>query len=118
MRYRLENLPSETFVLGIQLTSSRGAPALSEGAVSAEIDLLLQDESGRTLLHKSGNLSEWTWSLPASAEWAFVYGSQPQGTYFTPVDGSSLSLVVTVSQAGSLDAAYSPRLVAKAGGWK
>ena len=115
--YQIANLPTESFVVGLELTSSSKAPFGSH-PLNPIVAIELQDATGKVLMRRNSPLKEWTWSVPSTNEWAFIYGEGAQETFFTPAPQSTLRLMVEVVRADPTAEAYSSRLVAKTGGWK
>jgi hypothetical protein len=116
--YRIENLPEREFVLGIKLTRpSKAATSMDSRPVQAVVALELRDHNGTVVLRREGPLNEWTWNIPATDDWAFIYGREAPSTYFTPRNGA-LRLTFAVAKADPSATAYAPMIVAKSGGWK
>ena len=116
--YHVENLPDREFVLGIKLTrSSKAVASMDNRPVHAVVALELRDQNGTRVLRREGPLNEWTWNIPSTDEWAFIYGREVPNTYFTPKRGAyrvTLSVVTPDPNAS----VYAPTLVARSGGWK
>ena len=115
--YEIGNLPAESFVVGLELI---GAPnvSLDSRPFNPMVAFELTDGGGKVLMRRKSPLKEWTWSVPSTNEWAFIYGEGAQDTFFKPVPGSSFRLSVEVTNADPATEPYTSRLVAKAGGWK
>jgi hypothetical protein len=115
--YAIGNLPAESFVVGLELT---GAPSVSLDSrpFNPVVAIELRDGGGKVLMRRKSPLKEWTWSVPSTNEWAFIYGEGAQDTFFKPPPRSSFRLSVEVTNADPAAEPYTSRLVAKAGGWK
>jgi hypothetical protein len=116
--YRIENLPAEKFVIGIHIKRPSGSPTFIDGQpINAVVALELRDENGNVVARREAPLKEWTWSVPSTDEWAFIYGEGTQHTFFTPGRGA-IRLTFVVVQPDPRAVVYAPVLVAKSGGWK
>jgi len=116
--YRIENLPDREFVLGIKLTrSSRAAASMNGRPVHAVIALEMRDQDGTIVLRREGPINEWTWNIPVTDDWAFIYGKEAPSTYFTPRRGA-YRLTFAVVKPDANATVYAPMIVARSGGWK
>jgi hypothetical protein len=115
--YQLGNLPNESFVVGLQLTGTSKV-SLEGRPLNPLVAIELRDGNGKVLMNKRSPLKEWTWSVPSTNEWAFIYGEGKHETFFKPAPGATFLLSVEVADADPAAEPYTSRLVAKAGGWK
>jgi hypothetical protein len=112
--YEIGNLPAESFVVGLELAGAKNV-SLDSRRLNPVVAVELRDGGGKVLMRRKSPLNEWTWSVPSTNEWAFIYGKE---TFFKPAPGSSFRLSVQVTNADPAAEPYNARLVAKAGGWK
>jgi hypothetical protein len=114
--FKLQNLPKENFVIGIELRAPGGS-AIDQSTITPVVSIALL-EDGKALITKEAKLSDWTWSVHSPGTYAFVYGRGQPGTYFTPVSGKRYELTLKVKEPDRGAASYTASLVAKSGGWK
>lgn len=114
--FKLQNLPKENFVIGIELRAPAGSRA-TQGEITPVVSIALL-EDGKALVTKEAKLDEWTWSVHSPGDYAFVYGRGQPGTYFTPIAGKRYELTFRVKEPDRGSANYTASLVAKSGGWK
>jgi hypothetical protein len=116
--YRIVNLPAEKFVIGISVKRPPASPSFIDARpINAVVAVELREENGNVLARREAPLKEWTWSVPSTDDWAFIYGEGTQHTFFTPGRGA-LSLTFSVVTPDPQGNVYAPVLVAKTGGWK
>jgi len=114
--FNLQNLPKENFVIGIEIQTS--SPVLiDQTAITPEVSLSLL-EDGKSLFTKVAKLSNWTWSIHSSGNYAFVYSRELPSTFFNPVLGKRYELIFKVIEPDTGTTNYTASLVAKSGGWK
>jgi hypothetical protein len=117
--YDLVNLPSEEFVLGLQIAANtRSGIEAIRRSMDAVISVVLTDSRARTVFFQESNLRDWTWSIPSGVEEAFVYRKGSSGTYFTPEAHARYKLTIKVIVPDASGMSYSSALLAKSGGWK
>jgi hypothetical protein len=116
----MSNLPREEFVLGVLVTRPANVNAFlgDSRPLQAVVEVVLSDGNGKVLMRRRAPLKEWTWSVPSTNEYAFIYGKEGEPTYFTPPSRTDLQLSVRVSEPDAASDQYSPKLIAKSGGWK
>lgn len=96
--YRLINLPPENFECGIDLS----APAATriqweEKKIQATVSMDIVGEDGDVLMHVTGSVRDWTWSMYMSGETnAFLYVQGPPGSFFNPKKDRAYRLDVSV----------------------
>jgi hypothetical protein len=118
-KYRLENLPTTSFVVGIEIRPSiKDLASLERKPIDALVSLSLVGPDGKPVLAVDSKLNSWTWNLPSTADYAFVYVRGDPGTYFTPVSRARYDLTVKILQPDSGSLQYEARILAKSGGWK
>lgn len=118
-KYRLENLPKESFVVGIEIRPAvKDLASLERKPINAVVSLLLAASDGKQVFAVDSNLSSWTWNLPSTADYAFIYVRNDPGTYFIPTSKSGYAMTLKVLQPDSGSLQYEARLLAKSGGWK
>lgn len=116
--YRIENLPFKDFTLGIHLTRPpTAAKSMSDRPIQAVVAVELRAQDDAIVFQREGSLSDWTWSIPSTGEWAFVYGRDAPNTHFMPKRGA-MNLTFTVLKPDPAGIAYAPMIMAKSGGWK
>jgi hypothetical protein len=116
--YRIVNLPAEKFVIGISVKRPPASRSFIDAhPINAVVAVELREENGNVLARREAPLKEWTWSVPSTDEWAFIYGEGTQHTFFTPGRGA-LTLTFSVVTPDPQANVYAPVLVAKTGGWK
>jgi hypothetical protein len=116
--FRLVGLPQSNFVVGIQIKAAADPALISGRLLNPTISLSLSDSSGTVLFSKRSSLDGWTWSVPASAGTAFVYGREDPSTYFDAAAGAEYTLILDVVEPDQSGSKYVAVLTAKAGGWK
>ena len=117
--FRLRNLPSKDFVVGVDVrASAAGFAVLEKHPVQAIISVVLMDAGGKPAFSAGGDLASWTWSIPSTGERAFVYAEKPVPSRFKPQANSSYELKVDVLKPASGNLQYEATLIAKSGGWK
>ncbi|MGE0278700.1 MAG: hypothetical protein AB7R40_25155 [Nitrospiraceae bacterium] len=117
--YKIQNLPSTSFVVGIDIRpSSPNFAALEKKPVNSTLSISLVGQDGGVLFAKKSNLDTWTWSIPSTGDFAFVYLEGDHGSSFTPKGNApySLNLEIVSPDIGSYQ--YEAVLLAKSGGWK
>jgi hypothetical protein len=117
--YRIENLPSTSFVVGIDIRpSSSNFAALEKKPINATISISLIGPNGDVMFARESKLDTWTWSIPSTGDFAFIYVEGQQGSSATPKPNVPyiLRLEIVSPDAGSYD--YEAVLLAKSGGWK
>lgn len=116
--YHIENLPDEEFVLGIKVTRPpRAASFMNDRPIHVVVALELKDQDGAIIMRREGLLDEWTWNIPATDDWAFIYGREAPSTFFNPKRGA-LRLTVAVLRPDPNATVYTPMIVARTGGRK
>lgn len=113
--FKLKNLPKTDYVVGIELRSPTSK--LEQSAVNPVVSLVLT-EDGKMILAKEARLSDWTWSIHAPGNYAFVYGREQPTTHFTPTPGKNYELTLRVKEPDRSSVNYTAALVAKSAGWK
>lgn len=117
--YRIESLPSRRFVIGIELRKSlNSGGVLEDRPVDAVLAVELKNSKGETLVRRKGKLREWTWSVHSPGDYAFIYGEGKENTFFIPTNAERYELKVEIGVPDPNASHYSPKLVAKSGGWK
>lgn len=114
--FKFRNLPKENFVIGLELQAPQGSK-LDQMAIAPLVSIGLRQD-GKPVVTKEGRMSEWTWSVRAPGDRAFVYGREKPGTYFDAVPGKDYELTLQIKQPDRGSANYTASLVAKSGGWK
>lgn len=118
-KYKLEGLPSTSFVVGIEIRpATSDLDTLERKPIDALVSLALKGQDGKSIFGADSSLSAWTWNLPSTGEYAFVYIRGEPGTYFTPMPNLKYELTVDVRRPDSGTLKYEARLLAKSGGWK
>jgi hypothetical protein len=118
-KYRLENLPKESFVVGIEIRPTvKDLASLERKPINAVVSLSLAGSDGKQVFTVDSKLSAWTWNLPSTADYAFIYVRNDPGTYFTPASNSSYDMTLKILQPDSGSLQYEARILAKSGGWK
>lgn len=118
-KYRLENLPNESFVVGIEIRPAvKDLASLERKPISAVVSLSLAASDGKPVFAVEGDLSSWTWNLPSTADYAFIYVRGDPETYFAPASKSGYTMTLNILQPDSGSLQYKARLLAKSGGWK
>lgn len=116
--YRIDRLPAEEFVFGIQLVCpDKYSRCISERPLSAEVSFQLTDDKGRILIYYKAPLNKWTWSGGGNHD-VFLYQWQGPDTFVVPPRSSEFELVLEVVSPEPLAEDFSPRIRAYAGGWK
>lgn len=117
--FRLENLPEENFVTGVEISVAPEDRATNETRrANPTISLELSGPDGKVLFAKKSALDEWTWSVPADGLRAFVYGRGEPGTYFNAAPKTEYTLTLNVLESDRSQSKYTARLMMKSGGWK
>lgn len=117
--YRLENLPSTSFVIGIDVGApSSSFPVLEKKPIRSSVSISLMGPDGKPVFSTAGELASWTWSIPSTGERAFVYKDGSLGSSFTPTTKTAYELRVEVLKPDSGNLQYEATLKAKSGGWK
>ncbi len=117
--YRIENLPAENFVVGIEIQVPPGQRvAIENKSIKPTISIELLGPQGESIIRDQSTLDTWTWSVRAMDSTAFVYRRDQPGTFFTPIKNRRYELKVGIVQPDLSDFKYSARLLAKSGGWK
>ena len=129
-QFRLIDLPSEEFVLGLQVVGmGPDAAQLKAAEAGATVKIVLtQDGAGDTIL-EFGPLEQWTWTCGvAGCDSSFAYlreevpvvGSarRSAGTFFAPTPGAVYRLEVELADKGDFFTGHEVELVARGGGWK
>jgi hypothetical protein len=117
--FRLENLPKENFVTGVEMSVSPEDRAANETRrANPTISLELSGPDGTVLFTKKSALDEWTWSVPADGLRTFVYGRGEPGTYFNAVPKTKYTLTLNVLEPDRSQSKYTALLMMKSGGWK
>ncbi len=117
--YRIENLPAENFVIGIELqVPPRQRVAIENKSIKPTISIELLGPQGESITRDQSMLDTWTWSVRAMDTTAFVYRRDQPGTFFTPIKNRRYELKFGIVQPDLSDFKYSARLLAKSGGWK
>lgn len=118
-KYRLENLPQESFVVGIEIRPAvKDLASLERKPINAVVFLSLAASDGKQVFTVEADISSWTWNLPSTADYAFIYVRSDPGTYFTPASKSGYTMTLKILQPDSGSLQYEARLLAKSGGWK
>lgn len=139
--YRLLGLPTETFTLGLNISTSLTSHNLClEKPVSNFVTMVLSTEKGEIVVSESAPLNEWTWSGSLQCEHeSFVYQKgryekvdlgndtftdqhlelKPHngwGSYFSASNSMEYTLDVTIQE--QFPTGFTAKLKAKGGGWK
>ncbi len=118
-KYRIENLPNRSFIVGIEIQPLvKDLDALERQPIDAVVSLSLVGLDKKQVFAVNSKLSAWTWNLPSTADYAFIYVQNDPGTYFTPASKSGYDMTLKVLQPDSGSLQYKARLIAKSGGWK
>ena len=117
--YRIENLPAENFVIGIEIqVTSEQRTVIESKSIKPTISIELLGPQGESIIRDQSSLDTWTWSVRAMDNTAFVYRRDQPETFFTPIKNRRYELKVGIVQSYLSDSKYSARLLAKSGGWK
>ncbi len=117
--YRIENLPAENFVVGIEIqVPPEQRAAIESKSIKPLISIELLGPQGESIIRDQSLLDTWTWSVRAMDNKAFVYRRDQLGTFFTPIKNRRYELKIGIVQPDLSDFKYSARLLAKSGGWK
>ena len=117
--YRLRNLPETNFVVGLEIKVPAADRALlDKKAIGGLISLELTGAGGAVLFAKKAAPSNWTWSVPAGGDKAFVYGKDKLGTYFNASPTGEYVLTFHVLEPDQDKHKYTASLLAKSSGWK
>ncbi|MFQ5597978.1 MAG: hypothetical protein ACE5GK_08000 [Nitrospiria bacterium] len=117
--YRLENLPSEYFVIGIEIEApSEKRTLLDRKFIKPIILIELIGSQDETIIQDQSSLDVWTWSVRATDNKAFVYRREQPSTFFEPITKKRYELRIETVQPDLSEFRYTARLLAKAGGWK
>jgi len=119
LTYKIKNLPSVNFVVGIEIRVSPEHHALIESKnVKPIIFIELLDHKNVQVMHNQSSLDTWTWSVIGEGNTAFVYGENQSSTFFTPIANRRYELRIVIVKPDSSDSKYEARILAKSGGWK
>jgi hypothetical protein len=118
--FRIAGLPSEVFVVGLQLASENGArQRLDTSATSAEVSIQITDQQSNVVVRIAGPLPTWTWSASTGGNEAFVYGGYGANASFRPEAKKGPYMVkIAVLEPDPRAQDINARLLLKAGGWK
>lgn len=117
--YKIQNLPSTSFVVGIDIRPLTASfAALEKKPVNTTVSISLVGHNGGVIFAKAAKLDTWTWSIPSTGDFAFVYLEGEQGSSFTPKGNVPYSLKLEVVSPDTGDYQYEAVLLAKSGGWK
>lgn len=115
--YKINNLPSKNFVIGIEIRVSPEQHATIENKkIRPLISIELTNSQNIQVIHNEASLDTWTWSVIGDT--AFVYGEDQSSTYFTPISNGKYNLRFVIINTDSSDIKYVARILAKSGGWK
>jgi hypothetical protein len=118
--FRLVNLPPENFGCGIEL-SAPGASRVQweEKRFGASVSMEIAADDGEVVMHVSGPLRDWTWSMYVTgATNAFLYVQGPPGSFFDAKKGRSYRLEFSVIEPDQAHSEIKATLKLKSGGWK
>jgi len=141
--FRLADLPTRDFAIGIQVSGPRPAnePLYDSRPISPVVRITLTDETGRIVIDESRALNEWVWSGSPHESTSFVYLQglsrdvpisngvvSPQligvksdagwGTSFTPRHDGSYLLRVEILDGDQRAQKYAIELRGVTGGWE
>lgn len=117
--YRLQNLPSVSFVIGIEIhLLSQDHVTMESHTVNPNLFIELVGPQAESLIRNESFLSTWTWSIVAQSSRAFVYRRDEPSTAFIPIRNKKYELRIKVVRPDESRLQYSARLIAKSGGWK
>ena len=117
--YRIENLPEEEFVAGIEVTlSPEDRDAIENRRIRPVISLKLLGPDREVIFKKKGRLDEWSWSFSGGEARTFIYGRDEQRTYFQPQSGVEYQLTISALYSDPSQLNYTAVLMTKSGGWK
>jgi hypothetical protein len=117
--FKLKNLPTVNFVIGIKIqVSPKHQSVLETKNVKPIISLELLNPQNVQVIHNQSSLDTWTWSVKGMGNTAFVYRREFPSTYFTPAPDGLYNLRIVIVRPDSSDMKYTARLQAKSGGWK
>jgi hypothetical protein len=117
--FRLAELPKANFVVGIEVKAAASDSALLDGqSITPTVSISLSESSGVVLFSKKAPLNSWTWSLPADADSAFVYGRETPSTYFDAATDVEYTLTLDVVEPDRSGSKYIAVVTAKTAGRK
>jgi hypothetical protein len=116
--FRLAGLPKSNFVVGIQIKTADDPALISGRSLTPTVSLSLSESASGLIFSKKSSLREWTWSVPAAGDTAFVYGREDQSTHFDAVQSATYTLTLDVIEPDQSGLRYVAVLTAKTGGWK
>lgn len=117
-RMRMSHLPETEFFAGIQITPLTDLESLPEDLGSAVVSMRLANTKGDTVMSVSKPLREWRKSSSRVETDAFLYVRDDLSSSFTPMNGNTYWITVSVVPDQSGPARLQARLILKSGGWK
>jgi hypothetical protein len=115
--FRIAGLPKSSFVVGLEINAAADQSALKDRSPNATVSISLLAD-GKVGFSRTAPLRSWTWSVPAGAQRAFVYGREEPATYFDARSTAEYTLTVEVVEPDQSGSQYAAKLLAKSGGWK
>ena len=115
-KYKSANLPAEEFVFGIEIQS--GETVIEPLPINSTLELSVYNSEGKEVIHKAGNIQDWTWSITSGSKKTFVYGRGNNATYLQVVKGEEYIIEIKVSGADKSAKKYTAKLLGRAQGWK
>jgi hypothetical protein len=122
--FELFGLPSEEFVVGLEMDLSKVG---LEGSLSEQLPCdpsvyikIMRAHEDEVLLDVGGYIaSEWTWSVAIGDQSAFVYARENGGVHFNVESPRCrYNLIVTVDGEARGSCTFNTILMAKSSGWK
>jgi hypothetical protein len=102
--FKIENLPTVNFVIGIEIqVSPKDQNVLENQIVKPIISLELLNPQTAQVIHNQSSLDTWTWSVKGMGNTAFVYRREFPSTYFTPAPDGLYNLRIVIVRPDSSD---------------
>lgn len=117
-RFRMSRLPEREFVSGLLVTPRTNDGSLPEDLGTTLVSVRVADSKGDVIMSVSKRLREWTRTSGFDYADAFLYGGDDAPSWFTPVNGDTYWLTVSVSPDSAGLPSLQAHVVLRSGGWK
>ena len=115
-RYTASNLPIDTFVFGLQISSKDVIE--SPLPINANIALTITDSGGEKIIEENAPIGDWVWTIVRESTSTFVYRREDVGTYLSVDPDEKYSIYLAITNADESGSDYEAIFIGQTGGWK
>ncbi len=116
--YSLVNLPTTSFVVGLEIVPTTQSARMTEGLINPTLSMSMKDGSGKEVFAVASPLRLWTWSIPSTGAKAFIYHRDHPGSFVYPRSETTYALTVEVITPDKMPSPVHAKVLLKSSGLK